>query len=258
MLFISVLERVTIMMERLPISSWIINTLSLLLILFVALLSANQFKALKGEPKILNVTATGKARSAPDLATVFISVISEGQTALDVKNISSQKMNQVIGFIKQKGIDAKDIQTSGFQVSPKYDFSDNKKTILGYQANQTITVKVKNIDKSSEQLNQIVDGVITNGANQIDGVQFSLLNDDEVNQIARKQAIEKAILNAKQIAHDAGLRLGRVVNVITSNTNGSPPMPYQAALAGRANASANVEPGTQEVTETVTLVFQIR
>jgi len=245
-------------MDRQPIPTWIINTLSLFLIIFVALLSANQFKALKGEPKVLNVTATGKAASVPDLATVSISVISESQTANDVKNISSQKMNQVVGFIKQKGVEAKDIQTSGFNIAPKYDYTNNQKAILGYQANQTITVKVKNIDKSLEQLNQIVDGAIVNGANQIDGVQFSLMNDDQLTQMARKNAIEKAILNAKQIAHDAGLRLGRVVNVITANTNNSPPMPYQASSLAVRSAAANVEPGNQEVFETVTLVFQVR
>lgn len=240
---------------RLPI--WIASILGCVLIIFVLLLNIHQFQLIRGDAQLLNVSATGKAESVQDTAIVTVGVVSEGMTAQGVKDQNSSKMNQVIAFIKQAGIDDKDIKTSQFYIAPKYNYSNQQQTVVGYQANQTITVKVRHIDKSTQQLQTIVDGAVTQGANQIQGIDFSFENSDGLTQNARKQAIEKAITTAQQIAKDAGLKLGKIVNVLTSDA-GSPEPIFRANMALAKADSPQIELGSQAVFATVTVVFEIR
>jgi len=239
---------------RLPI--WIASILGCVLIIFVVLLNVHQFQLIRGDSQLLSVSATAKAESVQDMAIVTVGVVSEGLTAQAVKDQSSNKMNQVISFIKQSGIDDRDIKTSQFYISPKYSYNNQQQTVVGYQANQTITVKVRKIDKSSQQLQIIIDGAVTHGANQIQGIDFSFEDNDSLVQNARKQAIDKAIANARQIAKDAGLKLGRIVNVITSASGNPEPM-FTPNVALAKSTSSQIELGSQEVFATVTVIFKI-
>ncbi len=240
---------------RLPI--WIASILGFVLIIFVVLLNIQQLQSMRSASQLLSVSATAKAVSVQDMATVTVGVVAEGLTAQEVKDQSSTKMNQVISFIKQAGIDDKDIKTSQFYISPKYSYDNQQQKVVGYQANQTITVKVRNIDKSTEQLESIIDGAVVNGANQINGIDFSFSDDDSLVQNARKQAIDKAKADAQQIANDAGIQLGRIVNVITT-TAGNPEPMYMNTMAMAKSASPQIELGSQEIFATVTVVFEIR
>lgn len=245
-----------IVMENYRLPIWIASILGCLLIIFVLLLNIHQLQILRGDSQLLSVSATAKAESKPDMATVNVGVVSESLTAQTVKDLSNKNMNQVIAFIKQAGISDSDIKTSQFYISPKYNYNNQQQTVVGYQANQTITVKVRKIDQSTQQLEAIVDGAVMNGANQIQGIDFSFENNEALVQNARKMAIEKAKSNAQQIAKDAGLKLGRVVNVITSDA-GNPAPVFMAAMAVEKSNSAKIEAGSQEVFATVTVLFTI-
>jgi uncharacterized protein YggE len=240
---------------RLPI--WIASILGVVLIIFVVLLNVHQLQLIRGDSQLLSVSATAKAESVQDIAIVTVGVVSEGQTAQEVKDQNSNKMNQVISFIKQAGIDDRDVKTSQFSISPKYNYSNQQQTVVGYQANQTITVKLRKIDKSTQQLQMIVDGAVMHGANQIQGIDFSFEDEEGLVQNARKQAIDKAKANALQIAKDAGLKLGRIVNVITTASGNPGPM-FSSNLALAKSTAPQIEIGSQEVFATVTVVFEIR
>jgi len=240
---------------RLPI--WIASILGCVLIIFVILLNVHQFQLIRGDSQYLSVSATAKSESVPDKAIVTVGVVSEGLTAQEVKDQSSSKINQVISFIKETGTDDRDIQTSQFHISPKYNYSNQQQTVVGYQANQTITVKVRKIDQSSQQLEKIIDGAVTHGANQIQGIDFSFEDDESLVQNARKLAIDKAKSNALQISKDAGLKLVRIVNVITSASGNPEPM-YMSNMALAKSAAPQIELGSKEVMATVTVVFEIR
>lgn len=242
--------------EFLP--KWMINTLGALLIIFLILLCLQQWHALKGPSQTMNVTATGKATMVPDLATVTIGVVSDGASAIEVKDKNNQKINQMIAFIKQQGVDDKDIQTTTFYSSPKYNYTNGQNNIIGFTANQTVTIKIRAIDKSTAQLEKVIDGAVMNGANQVQGINFSFSDDNQLSQTARKQAIELAQQKAHEIANVAGLKLGRIVNVMTSESGGFTPRPYAMAVNVATKSTApNIEPGSQDVSETVTVVFDV-
>jgi uncharacterized protein YggE len=194
----------------------------------------------------------------PDLAVVTIGVVSEGLTPAAVRDSNNQKMNRIIAFVKQQQIVEKDIQTTNFYFSPKYNYNNGQSILAGYQANQTITVKVRNINKSQDQLESIVTGVVTAGANQIQGINLGFSDPDKIKQTARKQAIDAARQKAEGLTRDAGIRLGRIINIEESSGNMPTPYPRMMALEAKGAAvSADIQPGSQELEENITLVFEL-
>lgn len=245
-------------MENTFLPKWMLQTLGVLLIILIAVLILNQLGRMSGPPQIMSVSAEGKVTAVPDLATVTIGVASQGANPIDVKNKNNDKINQIIAFIKQQDIDSTDIQTTAFYASPLYNYANGQNTLTGYQAEQAVTVKVHGVDKSQDKLEKILDGAVTNGANEIQGVDFTFTDSDKLKQAARKQAIENAKNKAHELASEADLTLGRVVNVIESPSNFYRPMPLAANFGVRAKSiSPTIEPGNQEITESVTLVFEV-
>ena len=256
-------------MNSLP--KWLVTGLGGLLIAFVALLVAGKAKELgdllrnKKPQNTISVSAEGKVQAIPDLATVNLGVLTQGDSPSKVQEDNSQKVNKIIDYIKQQGINKDDISTSQFNIYPQYDYSNGKNNIIGYQLNQTITVKVRGMDKGTDALGKILEGAVKQGANEINGVSLSFDDPDDLRQEARKMAIEKAKAKAQDLAQAAGLKLGKVVSVSESGMGGYPvPMYADSAMgygAGGAEikaAAPNIEPGSQDVIANMTVVFEVK
>ncbi len=250
---------------------WLVSGLGGLLIAFVALLIIQQGYNLKTLVKnqkpanTISVSAEGKIKAVPDLATVNIGVMTQGNTAAEVKDGNNTKINKIIDFVKAQGIKAEDIKTSQFSFYPQQNWQNGKGTIIGYQGDQTITVKVKGVDKSQDVLEKILDGSVNSGANQIQGVNFGYENPENVQQEARKLAIDNAKTKAQGLAKEAGLSLGKVVSIAETGSYMPSPMAYADSAMGYGGGVAmeksvapNVEPGTQEITESMTVVFEVK
>ncbi len=245
-------------MEYGLLPQWILKTLGVLLIVLVGVVIINQFKAIHGTYQTMNISAQGKVSSVPDLATVRIGVITEGINAVDIKNKNNQKINQLIDFIKQQNIDKNDIQTTEFYASPKYRYENGQNNIIGYQANQLMTVKFHDIDKSRFQLEKILDGAVNNGANQIQDINFSFSDPENLKKQARKQAIANAKEKAKELTHQAGLQLGKIINIVEAgDSSNQPPFPVAMSLGREKSVAPDIQPGTQDIIENMTLVFEV-
>ena len=249
---------------------WLVNGLGGLLIALVALLvidrahQLNDLFANKNPQNTMTVSAEGKVTATPDLATVTIGVISQGADAASVKDQNNNKINKIVDFIKQQGVDQKDINTSQFYFYPQQNYDNGKSTIVGYEGNQTITVKVHGVDKDQSKLEKILDGAVNVGANQIQGVNLTFEDPDNLKQDARKQAIEKAKQKAQELAQEAGITLGKVISVSESGSTGYPgPIAYASKAVGMGgggmdSVAPNIEPGSQDITETMSVVFEVK
>jgi uncharacterized protein YggE len=251
---------------------WLVSGLGALLIAFVALLIIQQGYNLKTLVKnqkpanTISVSAEGKIKAVPDLATVNIGVMTQGNTAAEVKDGNNTKINKIIEFVKAQGISSEDIKTSQFSFYPQQNWQNGKGTIIGYQGDQTITVKVKGVDKSQDVLEKILDGSVNSGANQIQGVNFGYENPENVQQEARKLAIDNAKTKAQGLAKEAGLTLGKVVSIAETGSYMPGVMSYADSAYGmggggvamQKSVAPNVEPGSQEITESMTVVFEVK
>lgn len=205
----------------------------------------------------------GKVTIVPDIAQFSASVITQG--GVDLKSLqqqNSQQMNDVTAFLKSENIDAKDIQTQGYDISPRYQYyscSQNKPCpppdIVGYSVTQTASIKVRDFSK----IGDILSGVVTHGANSVSQLTFTVDDMDSVRSEARAQAIEKAQAQAVAVAQAAGFKLGKLLSV--DETGPSIPTPMYAYGMGGGPASSvapSISPGSQEITVDLNLRYEIR
>jgi uncharacterized protein YggE len=235
-----------------------VSILGILLIILLSLFILNQYSIWRDCSKIMRISSEGRISAVPDVATLIIGVTSISTSAIEVKNQNNQKMNQIIHFIKQQNIDANQITTSEFYTYPKYNNENGQSNIVGYQADQTLTIKIHHVDQSKSILEKILEGVINNGANRIQGIQFSFSDTNKLKQLARIEAINKAKIKARELASAANLKLGEIINVYeTADINSPSPVSMSFNTAQTKSISPNIEIGNQEVVESVALEFLV-
>lgn len=203
----------------------------------------------------LTVSGEGKASAAPDMATLTSGVVSEGKTAREALDANSGAVAAMIDSIKAAGIEARDISTSGFSVQPRYapqKKEDDALRIAGYQVTNAVTVQLRDLGKLGDLLDQLV----TSGANQIGGIAFDIAEPGKLEDEARVAAVKDARHQAGIIAEAAGVRLVRVISI--AGEGGVRPMP-QMMMAARAPKmdSVPVEAGETQVRAGVTVVYEI-
>jgi len=151
-----------------------------------------EYSKTRPELKTFSVSGEGKEIVVPNIAEIRIGVISEGKDLAALQKENSEKMNRIISFLKEKGIDEKDIQTENYLVTPKYDYSKSPYKIVGYAISQDLKFKIRDLSKIGEILSQAVNY----GANNVSGPSFTV--DDK--EVYLEKAREKAIKNAKEKA----------------------------------------------------------
>lgn len=203
-----------------------------------------------------NVSGQGKVTAIPDLAVVNVGVTANGQTVKEAQDKLNSNINQVTDAIKKLGIDAKDIQTSSYNINPvRGDFSTGPSKITGYEANTNLSIKVRQIEKA----NSVIDTATANGANQIGRVQFEISDKSKLENEARERAVAEAKKKAEDAARIAGFRLGKIINYSEDFMGGPIPMPLRAEIAAdKITPPTQVEPGSSEVVVNVILSFEIR
>jgi uncharacterized protein YggE len=140
-------------------------------------------------PPALNLSAYGEVRTAPDMATISFGVVTEATTAAEAMQLNATRMNQVMAALRRAGIEARDVQTSGLNLSAQYDYVQNEPPRLrGYQASNQVTVIINDLTK----VGTTADAVVAAGVNQINGIGFGLKDPSAAENQARQIAVRKA------------------------------------------------------------------
>ncbi|MDM7256108.1 MAG: SIMPL domain-containing protein [Paracoccus sp. (in: a-proteobacteria)] len=198
----------------------------------------------------LSVTAEGSARTAPDMATISLGVTTQAETAAQALADNSTSQRAVIDKLKAEGVEAKDIQTSGLNLSPVQSYSDGKPPVVtGYQVSNVVTVQMRDLDR----LGGLLDALVAAGANQVQGISFGRDDAQAAEDEARVDAIAEARRRAEVMAQAAGVRLGPILSISEGTASYGP-----APVMMRAEASMGgtpVEQGELTVTAQVNVVF---
>ncbi len=210
-----------------------------------------------------SVTADSKVVAVPDVAQFSFSVITEGGKNLgDLQKQNTDKINKAISFLKDQGIDAKDITTQNYNVYPRYSYSDCRTgvcpapNITGYTINQSVMVKIRDFSK----VGQLLAGVVDNGANSVSDLRFVIDDPSSLQDQAREQAIKKAQVKAEAVAKAGGFHLGDLLSIDESQY--PQPTPYYAygmggGGDGKMESAPTIEAGSQEVQVTVIMRYEI-
>ncbi len=203
-----------------------------------------------------SVTGEGKVSVPPDIALVNAGVQAQGNTVKIAQDLLNKNINAVSAAVKDAGVNAKDIQTSGYTIYPMYDYRAEGQKITGYQASSNLTIKVRAIDNA----NAVIDAAAGAGANQISGISFDVDDKTKAQNEAREKAVAQARSKAENAARIAGFSLGKIINY-SENFGDIPrpiPMMAKADMAGSPEVPTQIETGTNEIAVTVTLSYQIQ
>jgi uncharacterized protein YggE len=205
---------------------------------------------------LLDITATGKTTRVPDLATIRAGVVTQAPTAAAALSDNANRMSAVLAALKRAGIQPRDVATANVSLQPQYRYEDNKPPVItGYQATNTVAIRFRDIAKSG----QILDALVAQGANQIDGPNLSLDQPDAALDEARVDAVKRAQARAELYAKAAGLSVSRILTIAEGGeiAGPPPPMPVYRMAAAKA-ADTQVLPGESDVTVTITVRFLLK
>ncbi len=216
--------------------------------------------------RTITVNAEGKTAVKPDLAQFSFSILTEGADLSKISKENNDRVAEVLKFIKGEGVPEGDIKTSQYSLQPKYEYNETQKRsyIIGYELNQGISVKIKELDKNLDKVSKILGSLPEMGVNNISGVTFTVEDPDKFMNVAREEAYAKAKKQAQFMANASGARLGKVVSV---NEYQNGPIPYYrdyakvgfgGEMAVAAPTFAPLEPGTEDLVLQVNLTYELK
>lgn len=204
----------------------------------------------------LDVSATGEVTRVPDVAIISAGVVTRSTTASAAIQQNSAKMDRVFGALKRAGVAERDMQTTSINLNPEYRYEEGKAPqLVGYTATNQVTVRFRDIRSSG----QILDALVAEGANQINGPTLTIDKPEAALDEARMDAVMNGRARAELYARAIGKRVGRVVSISEGGGNYPvpPPMPYAAMEARAQAADTKIVPGEQKLQATVAMVFDL-
>lgn len=242
-----------------------------LLVIFAGVVFAIKTYTNSVNPRSIVITGTGEVSAVPDVSNINFTIRATNTTA-DTKSLQDEvakSADSVIAKLKALGIDAKDIKTNNYSVNPKYGYQDcsrissikpcDSNVIVGYEASENISVKVRDTQNVSKVLDILAGEKIT----EVSGPSFEVDNIDKLKNEARDIAIKDAKEKAKTLAKSLGVEIKTIIAFSDDAGSYTPvPMMYKtmnaadSMMAGSAR-EANIQTGEQKVTSNVSITFQI-
>lgn len=206
----------------------------------------------------LDLSVTGEVTRVPDLAIINAGVVTHSPNAAAAIEDNAERMSRVNAALKRAGIAEADIQTSSINLNAEYRYPPNQPPQLtGYTATNELTIKFRNIRNSGK----ILDTLVAQGVNQINGPTLTLEHPEEALDEARAKAIAEGRARAELYARSLGLHVARVV-IVSENSGYMPPPPRpmaaEAMMVSGARTSTEIEPGEQKLQVTLSMTFELR
>ncbi|MGI9364177.1 MAG: SIMPL domain-containing protein [Rhizobiaceae bacterium] len=192
------------------------------------------------KPGTISISATGTATAVPDMAMLNLSIVREAETARQALDANSTAMAEVLAELKNAGIEDRDLQTSNFNIQPRYHYpksnSDGQRPpkIVGYTVSNGLTVRIRQLDS----VGSILDKSVSLRVNRGGAITFLTEEPKPVIEEARKKAVAAALAKAKTLSDAADVELGRILEI--SEQDRRSPRPRQMMM--RADAAAESAP----------------
>lgn len=205
-------------------------------------------------PRSVTVTGEGVVSAVPDMATVTTGVETEAPDAQQALASNNAAMAALLGAVEKHGVDAKDVQTSAFRVTPVYRRGQSDASgprIEGYQVANQVSIRVRDV----QSLGTLLQAVVEAGGNRLSGIQFGHQDMDGLLDQARRLAVADARHRAELYAGAAGVGLGEVLSI--SEGGAATPLPMLRTVAMAEAAAVPVAAGEDDVRATVQVVYAL-
>jgi uncharacterized protein len=202
----------------------------------------------------LEISVRGEVKRVPDVAVISTGVITQSVDAATVMRDNAARMARVLAALKRAGVADKDVTTSAVNLSPQYRYNNNQPPIItGYQANNQVTVRFRDITRSGA----ILDALVKEGSNEINGPSLTIDNPEAALDEARVAAIKAGRTRAEIYAAAAGMKIKRIISISENEAMSIVPRPMMQMMAKSAEADTVIMPGEQSLGMTVTMVFEL-
>lgn len=204
----------------------------------------------------LSLSGEGSAEAQPELATVQVGVAVTAKVAKDALAENSRLLTAALNAAKESGIEPRDLQTSGLALRPDIVRAEKwpHREVIGYQVNNVVTLRVRDISK----LGGLLDRLVVLGINDIRSINFSVANPAPLIEQARAEAIKDAMRKAEKYAEAANLRIVRVLDITESGVETPSPRPLVLTRAASApRPDVPIEAGELVYRARVNAVFEI-
>ena len=248
----------------------------LLLVIFLAIyfgiVHAAKIYSSYTNPHTIVVNGTGEISAVPDISIITFTVRSSDTTG-DTQKLQADLAaitGNIFPKLKALGIDEKDIETTNYSVNPKYGSQDcsskiqtmiypprpcSASVVSGYEASESVNVKVRDTNNVAKVLSAIADAKIT----EVSGPNFQIDNPEKLKADARSKAIADAKAKAKVLGKSLNVRLEKIIS-FSENDGGYYGMMYKASAMDSAvggSAMPNIQTGEQKITSNVSITFEI-
>ncbi len=242
-----------------------IVVLLILAVTAVAVVSILRDRIVNVQQNQVSITGQGKVNYQPDVATVTLGVQIDRALNADVAlQQLNEKISKATASLEGLGIRKEDIQTQTYTMNPQYDYVDGVSKVAGYSANEKLAIKISDIVNNPELVSQVVAQAGSAQANQVQGIEFTVSNINDLKQQARILAIVDAKSKSTDLAKAAGVRLGKVVNWYENVLQSPDMLASDARGFGGAETSAvkavppQVPAGTQDIIVEIGLTYEVK
>jgi len=203
-----------------------------------------------------SVSVSGEATIsvAPDRAEITAGVTTQGKTAKQASEANNKAMGDVLLALKGSGVDQKDLQTSQLSLQPQFENrnSGGQQQIVGYRATNRVTVTLRDVGLVANT----IDALVGAGANDIDGVSFSVSQTSKLLDDARTKAMDDAHRKAEIYAQAAGMTLGLPLGI--TEDGAAPPVILRKMAVRAAAAPAPISPGEETLRVGVNVSYELK
>lgn len=203
----------------------------------------------KEEEGKITVVGSGTVPVIPDTAIINIGVVTEGSNLQEVQQENAATTTKVVNSLLSFNIPRENIQTSFYNIEPRYDYKDGAQIFTGYRVTNMLTVKVKNLN----DIGAIIDSTVKSGANRIDNITFTVENPSAFYNEALRLAVKNAEGKALTIATTLKVQLIKTPIKVTEE---SPIVPINEYSMVKASSETPVLPGQITITAKITAIYQ--
>ncbi len=222
-------------------------------------------------PTTISVTGEGEVTAVPDIGEFSFSVTAESADAALAQKDSADKVNAILAYLKEQGVEEKDIKTENYNLYPRYRYEERvcafgvsycppgEQIQDGFTVSQSVRVKVRNLDAAGD----LIAGAGERGATNLSGLSFTIDDEGQLKDEARTAAIADAQAKAEVLAEQLGVRVVRMAGYYEDE--GYYPTPYygmggdmMVKSAMDESADISVPAGENIVSSRVTITYEIR
>ena len=222
-----------------------------LLFLAAVLIVSNAFAQQEQPLSLVNVTGEGIVKIVPDKVVINARVEHTGKSATEVKAQNDQVVSRILEYLKSEGISPENFQTEYIRLNKDYNYNTKESF---YSANQAISILLEDLERYEE----IMSGLLSNGLNRIDGIEFQTSQKEALEAEARVEAVQNAKEKAQEYAGALDQEIGEAHMINEIETGGGPVPLYRMADMAESSQAKTIAPGEMEVRVRVQVSFFLK